>query len=108
MDVVAVSQSPMKRVLVCHNAILRFTRPRWGVAIPYEAGLGLSHKGVFTLMDVVAVSQSPMKRVLVCHNAILRFTRPRWGVAIPYEAGLGLSLGQDPSTLNEDARRNPL
>ena len=42
-----LSQSPMKRVLVCHNVLVVTFKPARQVAIPYEAGLGLSRDGSY-------------------------------------------------------------
>ena len=60
----------MKRVLVCHQVRPWRSVRTLAVAIPYEAGLGLSHAKVQDGVLVVTLSQSPMKRVLVCHEAV--------------------------------------
>ena len=65
------SQSPMKRVLVCH----------------YEE--------ITLKIGDYKQSQSPMKRVLVCHRRREGGDDFVHHVAIPYEAGLGLSLRGD-------------
>ena len=79
-----------------------------GVAIPYEAGLGLSPRGSRRLGLRQSVSQSPMKRVLVCHEATINNNVLVVTVAIPYEAGLGLSQKKGRRGRFRSSCRNPL
>ena len=99
----------MKRVLVCHLKISSAGGLHQSVAIPYEAGLGLS-PGIgssdFFFRSGVAI---PYEAGLGLSPTV-GWSSPTLGlgVAIPYEAGLGLSHGGAVTPVGATPSRNPL